>query len=231
MINTPLFLQMKKYNSLKRQIFFEIYSLIGRKFLKKRSHIPTIQEPVLLDLGAGNNFTQNWIHADFFNINNPFKHCLKKKLKSKKPDVQLDLRYPLLCPDNSVDGVYTCHTLEHLLPLDAINLINEIFRILKPNKWLRIIIPDISIAIDYYLHKNNNHDYNSGCEAIMGFTQNWGHLSSWDEEFLSQILYNSGFKNIKKVEYGSEGSDKRLIKDPESRKKVSLVMEAQNPNI
>lgn len=231
MINTSLFFEMKKYNSIKSRIRYEICSWIGRNFLKNRSRIPLNHKPALLDLGAGKNITENWIHADFFIIKNPLKKLFKKSNNKPRAKVEIDLRYPLLCPDNSIDGVYTCHTLEHLLPLDAIQLIKEIYRILKPGKWLRIIVPDIKIAIDYYLNKNDNLDYNTGCEAIMGFTQNWGHISSWDEEFLSLILQKSGFHNTKKVKYATEGSDKRLIKDPENKKKVSLVMEAQKPDI
>jgi hypothetical protein len=38
-----------------------------------------------------------------------------------------------------------------------------------------------------------------------------------------------GFVNVRKVEFGIEGTDKRLIKEKEVRKHETLVMEAQKP--
>ena len=69
-----------------------------------------------------------------------------------------------------VDGVYSCHALEHLHPDDAINLLQEIYRILKPNSYLRIIVPDLEIAVNYYIGKNKDLEFNTGCEAISDFT-------------------------------------------------------------
>ena len=140
MKSNPIFLQMSHYHRLKNHLSFEIQSFIGRSFFKSRSIIPLTTKPTLLDLGVGNNFTKNWIHVDFFNFSNPFKKGTKA---SNKPEVQCDLRFPLQCPDNSIDGIFSSHTIEHLLPLDAINLINEIFRVLRSGGWARIIVPDI----------------------------------------------------------------------------------------
>lgn len=223
---------MKEYNSLKGMLLFEIRSWVGRNVYRNRSQISINNDSVLLDLGVGLNFTENWVHADFYSSLNPITRIFGKKDNvSRQPEVQLDLRYPLNCPSNSVDGVYTSHTIEHLLPHEAVNLLKEIFRVLKADRWLRIVVPDVRIVVDYYVGKNNRFEFSTGCEAIMHITQNWGHRSSWDEEFLSRILASVGFVNIKKVEYGIEGHDSRLIKESESRKFESLVMEAQKPNI
>lgn len=232
MENSQMFIQMKEYNTLKGKIIFEIFSWVGRKFFKNRSKIPLTPEPVLLDLGVGENYTDNWIHTDFFRFRNPIKVFLNSKSrKLRAPEVQLDLRYPLYCPDDSIDGVFTSHTIEHLFPNEAIKLLSEIYRVLKPNNWLRIIVPDLKIAVEFYSGKNQKFNYKTGCEAIMHVTQNSGHRSAWDEEFLSQVLKNVGFINIKKVDYGIGGQDKRLIKEREIRKFESLVIEAQKPDI
>jgi hypothetical protein len=44
---------------------------------------------------------------------------------------------------------------------------------------------------------------------------------------LTKALEITGFKNIRRVEFGKEGTDTRLIHEEESRKKWSIVMEAQ----
>lgn len=38
-----------------------------------------------------------------------------------------------------------------------------------------------------------------------------------------------GFVNVRKVEFGKEGSDKRLIKEEDVRRSETLVIEAQKP--
>jgi len=144
--------------------------------------------------------------------------------------VETDFRYPLNCPDNIADGVYSGHTLEHLYPNHAYQLLSEIYRILKPSCYLRINVPDLGKAVDYYNGKNQLFNYKFKAEAISNFTQNWGHHSAWDAELLSEALELQGFINIRQVEFGVEGTDTRLIKEEEVRKKQSLVIEAQKPN-
>jgi predicted SAM-dependent methyltransferase len=210
----------------KFQVYFEIISWIGRHFFKSRSKIIAVNSPLLLDLGAGDNLINGWIHVDFYHINLNFWRG-KKQL----PEIQTDLRYPLNCLSNIVDGVYSGHTLEHLYPKNSLQLLNEIYRILKPKCWLRINVPDLKILVDYYNHKIEvpEFTYQYKAEAIGNYTQNWGHHSIWDEELLTKALENAGFINIRKVEFGKEGTDKRLIKEEEVRKFETLVLEAQKP--
>lgn len=210
------------------QLLFEINSWIGRKLFKKTSRIAPVKQPLLLDLGVGANYKDGWTHVDFYR--GRIRKFWKHQPKSRRPEIETDLRYPLNCPDNIVDGVYSGHTLEHLYPNHAYNLLKEIFRILKPGCWLRINVPDLKSAIDFYNGKTERSDYKYRAEAIGNLTQNWGHHSVWDEELLSAALELQGFINIRKVEFGIEGTDKRLMKEQEVRKPGTLVIEAQKPN-
>ena len=213
---------------LKGQLVFEIKSWYGRIFLRNRSKIRILNEPVLMDVGAGTNYREGWIHVDFFLIRNPFK--LHKGKSKKTPEVQMDLRFPFKCTDAQIDGIYSSHTLEHFSYAEANQLLKEFFRMLKPGGWLRLIVPDLETYIEFYLGKNNDLPYKSGCEAIASLTQEWGHKSVWDYARLSKQLESQGFSEVKKLEYGLEGTDKRLIKDLASRKEESLVIEAQKPH-
>ena len=76
------------------------------------------------------------MNADFFQYK-----FLRKFLKKVFHDVdihnsfvdwELDLRYNLNCKDNHFDGIFLEHVLEHLNIIDAINLLKEVNRILKP---------------------------------------------------------------------------------------------------
>jgi SAM-dependent methyltransferase len=230
-MDPQLISQMSHFNSFKGRIVFEISSWIGRKFCSNRSKIPLTKQPVLLDLGVGDNYVEGWTHADFFSCPrylNPLKYLYQWKNRSGRlPEVELDLRFPINCPDSVIDGVYSSHTIEHLLPENAINLLREIYRILKPKKYLRIIVPDLEVAVNYYLENRENGNSKTGCEAIIGCTQNWGHISAWDEKLLTSVLKDIGFSNINRVDYGVGGQDTRLMKEGDTRELESLVIEAQ----
>ena len=212
--------------SFKKQLYFELISWLGRHFRKNKSKIKLQTTPLLLDLGVGENYKEGWIHVDFYRLH--FKFW--KKYINRKPDIETDLRYPLNCSDNIIDGIYSNHTLEHLYPDQAYQLLSEIYRILKSNSWLRIGVPDLKRYVDFYNGKTiPGFNYKFKAEAISNCTQNWGHHSAWDAELLLKALELIGFINIKEVEYGKEGEDKRLIKEQETRKFETLIIEAQKP--
>jgi predicted SAM-dependent methyltransferase len=214
----------------KNILIFEIKSLLGRLIFSNRSIIPLDNQPVLLDLGAGQNFTNGWVHVNFFTGLNPLKNLFNKK-KGRWAEVQMDLRYPINCPDNSVDGVYSSHTIEHLTIDDAKRMLCEIYRILKPGRYVRLIVPDLELYVKYYINQNDVFDFETGCEAIGSLTQRWGHKSVYDKIYLAKLLGETGFMCINKVEFGKEGKDKRLIKEKDAGKFESLVMEAQKPSL
>jgi len=226
------FLEIKE-PKLRNIILFELISWYGRKFQKiwKNNRYKKWITPVLIDFGCGNNIKQGWINADFFQL--PNIKFRRKKVKRRKLDFELDLRYPIGLPENHADGIYSGHTLEHLYPRQAVNFLTEVYRILKPGAWLRINVPDLACFVEFYkgiIPAEEFKVYNSGCEAICELTQDSGHHSVWDEQLLSSMLKNIGFTGIKRVEFGVEGTDKRLIKEEEIRKWSTLVVEAQKPD-
>jgi len=117
-------------------VLFELNSWIGRNIFKKKGRFIPTKEPFLIDIGVGSNYTDGWTHIDFYR--NRVRKFWKTRTKERYPEVETDLRFPLNCQDNIADGIYSGHTLEHLYPNHAYNLLNEIFRILKPGCWLRI---------------------------------------------------------------------------------------------
>jgi len=230
---------VEKYNMFNKQpfslmnlIYFEFRSWFGLHIQRQNTRInkKKFKEPKLLDLGVGGNYSEGWINADFFQ--SLHLRFWKKQKKKKRNELELDLRFPICCEDSAIDGIYSGHTLEHLTPFHAFNLLKEIIRILKPGCWLRINVPDLEKCVDFYIgNKPNNgfNIYNSGCECIHDLTQNSGHLSVWDKEMLGKTLSDIGFINIKVVRFGEEGTDKRLIKEEFVREWCTLVMEAQKP--
>jgi predicted SAM-dependent methyltransferase len=216
--------------SFKSLLFFELNGKIGKLFFKHKSNINKKKNlsPLLLDIGAGRHYTEGWVHLDFY-ITRLRKFW--KPYTGYRPDIEADLREPLNCDDNIVDGIYSGHTLEHLFPNHANQLLEECYRVLKPGAWLRINVPDLKRAIDFYNGDIELPHFKYKAEAMGHLTQNHGHASVWDEELLTNTLKAIGFVEVREVEFGEEGTDKRLIKEEAYRKDESLVVEARKPNI
>lgn len=81
---------------------------------------------MILDLGCGKKVRKGCIRVDFN--------------KRHKPDIIHDLnKFPYPFDKHSVDYIYLDNTLEHLD--NVIRVMEEIYRILKPNGEVKIIVP------------------------------------------------------------------------------------------
>ena len=211
--------------SIKDMIKFELKSIIGRYFL---STLPPKMkgDKQYLNLGSSSATVRGWVNADFF--------CLRPKarLKFKKQGVnwQLDLRYTLHCDDNYFDGIFSEHVIEHLHSAEVINLLKELFRVLKPGCWLRISVPNLKKYVNYYcgieVSPIFKGPWSCGAEAIQALTQRSGHQSVWDAELLCDCLKEVGFVEVKEMTFG-HGTNRELIKEQEAREWESLYMEGR----
>jgi SAM-dependent methyltransferase len=62
----------------------------------------------------------------------------------------MDITEGLPFPNGMVDAVYASHVLEHLYRDDAVRLLSECKRVLKPNGVIRLVLPDLkSMVVDY----------------------------------------------------------------------------------
>lgn len=100
----------------------------------RRGHRPPARS--LLNLGCGDRRHDDWVNADLMPV---------------AADVlAIDLRKPLPFPDGSFEGVYASHVLEHLAPIEALALLRECRRVLRPKGTVRVVVPDLErIARDY----------------------------------------------------------------------------------
>ena len=71
------------------------------------------------------------------------KNALEELDKQKLPKIYclhnnlLDLKIP----NNTFDSAYSFHTLEHIYSDDLNKVVNEFYRVLKPNAWILINVP------------------------------------------------------------------------------------------
>jgi len=151
--------------------------------------------------------------------------------------------------DNSVDNFYSSMTLEHT-QIDCIeNVLREIWRILKPDGRVRLVVPDISLAANWYINNDLQNFIKKGTpwkphsypSTILGYFLAWiissrpdmgpiraGHNMAFDFETMNWYLEKIGFKNIKRLTY-NEGSEEFENKDRKNYADYALYVEAQKP--
>jgi predicted SAM-dependent methyltransferase len=201
--------------SLKSFLKFEFSSWVSRNIYK--NIFPFKVSSDFLNLGCG---PRTFDLCD--NVDVPV-------LRRKKVDFHgLDLRYPLPIPENSYGGVFSEHTLEHLEPCEAIDLLREVFRILKPGGVARIIVP----SLDKYLPWLNSEEslraetpFEGNVHAIWHLTQHYSHKSVWDTKTLNSVLLQIGFRYCSVVNF-NEGHTVMKVFDSKNRAWESLYIEA-----
>jgi predicted SAM-dependent methyltransferase len=146
---------------------------------------------------------------------------VKSQLNVIFPDNVLygDVIKGLPIEDNSCDGVYCSHTLEHLALDDFRIALRNTLKILKPNGIFRCIVPDLAYSAKLYVEGLNKSDGNASMvfmnETMLGtdtrlrgmkgfinnFLGNSNHLWMWDEFSLARELKEAGFKNIRSCQF------------------------------
>lgn len=159
-------------------------------------------EPIAkLQLGCGPNRLPGWLNADII-----IEEC-------KKGAIYLDVGEHFPLPDESIDYVYSEHMIEHLNYAQAVNMLRECHRVLKPNGVIRISTPDLRFLLDLYQNpeKPENKSFikwsaegGAGGEirpvspvyVINKFHTTWGHKIIYDYDTLASLLKQNGFDHI-----------------------------------
>jgi predicted SAM-dependent methyltransferase len=139
----------------------------------------------------------------------------------------MDATKPWKCPDETWDGIFCEHVLEHMTYTNAVKLLAEARRTLKPGAWIRLVIPDLSIYVRNYMCNGAVLPYlGHPAIAMSSLTQSWGHASVWDGGLACEVLGMTGFREVTQASFGI-GRDHRLIKDQRDRSIDSLYVEAR----
>lgn len=94
------------------------------------------RDGLLINLGCGENTMQGWINIDY--------------QWNPKLEICWDITRVLPIPSNAFSGVFSEHCLEHFSRDQALQILNETFRILSPGGVVRIAVPDVETYIDAY---------------------------------------------------------------------------------
>ncbi len=130
--------------------------------------------------------------------------------------------------DESAEGVFCSHTLEHLSLNDCKVAIGNSYKMLKPGGRFRLIVPDLQTSATNYLESLKSKDidasinfmknvllgYEEKPKGLKGLLSNyWGnskHLWMWDEYSLTAELLNAGFVSVRKCGY-ADSEDKMFV--------------------
>jgi predicted SAM-dependent methyltransferase len=186
---------------------------------------PDVGEISLLNLGCGPHVFPGWVNADDY----AFKRGLRER--SFRPNWRLDITRPWRCLANHWDGVFTEHVLEHVSYSQAIFVLRECLRTLKPGAWLRISVPDLGAYVSLYEGRQSRPEFASFPHPAIGLsflTQMHLHRSVWDGGLMVRVLTELGFADARAVAFGV-GADPRLIRDDPDKAHESLYVEARKP--
>lgn len=198
--------------------FFKINSFI--LLLKSHRKITVKENTVKVNVGSGLNVVPGWINVDgnfnllFKRFPKPFLKLIYKFTGIKKwfelgyfvntlrsnYFIHHNIKYGLPFHDESVDYIYSSHLLEHLFKEDAWTLLNEMYRILRKNGIIRIVVPDLEYVVELYKQNKKEEalEYVFPNSKADDFSR---HRYMYDFEMLSSLLGKVGFHSIKKWEF------------------------------
>jgi predicted SAM-dependent methyltransferase len=198
-----------------------------------------------LNLGCGSQVPDGWINVDYsfgarFAKIPAFSYINDKvKLFNLDWDKRIfihDLTKTFPWPDNSVDIIYSSHTLEHFSKEDGAKFISECHRVLKPSGIIRIIVPDLKYCIHNYLcglipadeflkslgvlYINDSNKIKNRLGPLFQFP----HKCMYDTESLCKLLHSAGFEAHPKPPFESSIIDIQSI-ELEARTNNAVIVE------
>lgn len=167
----------------------------------------------MLHLGCGP------IH--FPNVNGSVEWINIDKEPSSACDICEDyLHLARLYKQSTIDGIYTCHSIEHLdYPAGVVQFFTQAFYVLQPGGTLRVVVPDLFKGIRAYIGSRDGfddifqiysprdgrwfyHKAESHAERFHFFMTAWEHRMVFDFQLLEMLMKDAGFAQIRRMEFG-----------------------------
>lgn len=176
--------------------------------------------------GAGLCGPQGWVNFDVSpSLRLQRIPLVGQFLKAFGPNFPKTIRYGdivrgLPIPDNSCDGIYCSHVLEHLSLDDFRTALQNTRRYLKDGARFRFVVPDLEHLARTYVddvdhdaalkfmraahlgHESRARDLFGRLRSAFG---NAAHLWMWDFKSISQELHDAGFASIRRAALGDSG--------------------------
>jgi len=201
----------------------------------------THKDIIKLNLGSGPSGIGGWLNYDWGVLPILSKLPLIRKIfvifgfidnnyDISWPKIRLvNILYKLPLGSESVNYIYCSHVLEHFEKYQAINILNECYRVLKKGGVMRIVLPDLKKLVAQY---NNAEEFNRkffGYDKDKKSLFNYfirGHRWMYDEKSIVGLLVNI-FDKINIVSWQSGACPNIRALDLKSHKDHSLYIEVK----
>jgi predicted SAM-dependent methyltransferase len=149
-----------------------------------------------VNLGCGYRPVKGWINVD--------------RARAEEVQVVWDLTTGLPFPDSSCTAIFSEHVIEHVTKEDAIKLIGECYRVLQDDGVLRMSTPDAELFLRSYAgdrkflaHPGFSQAIDTPVDRVNFMMREYSqHLWSYDEELLTLIFRQAGFKTVVRQRFG-----------------------------
>jgi len=118
-----------------------------------------------LNVGCGEKYHKDWVNIDQYSDNPNVYAC--------------NLLKGIPFSDNMFEAVYLSEVLEHFTKKDAAALIRELYRVLKTNGIIRIVVPNLEDIAKTYLEFLNKNLSNPTEESMANY--DWILLEMYDQ--------------------------------------------------
>jgi SAM-dependent methyltransferase len=195
--------------SLKRSATYALTPVARRR----AARLAKSGRPLLLHLGCGRTLLDGWVNIDLVGMH---------------PDLWWDLLKPLPWPDGSADAAFLQHVIEHFPLTDALRLLRETRRVLRPGGVARVSVPDFgrymkSYAGDGEFLREVRPNRPTPLLAAAEVAQTHGHRSAWDAETLTMALRTVGFDDVRECAFG----ESRLDPVPDGARRAAVTVYAE----
>lgn len=201
----------------------KVRNTIARVLRNRCFQLSRLPKSTYLNVGCGWNTPDGFINLDYE--------------WHTRVDLVWDLAKPLPFADNSMDGIYTEHCLEHVTHQVARFALSEFRRVLKPSASLRVIVPDAELYFGLYAQFKAGQapavpyqpdplpPETTPLMAMLPIFFDHQHRYGYDFETMALFLKQAGFQQIERASF-RQGKDALLLIDDEWRKVESLYVEA-----
>jgi SAM-dependent methyltransferase len=172
-----------------------------------------------LNWGCGGDPQPGWINSDI--------------KEGPGIDVACDIRDGLPLDDGSMDYAVSIHALPELAYPDLEPTLVELRRVLREDGVLRLGLPDLERAIRAYIERDTGYflvpddDVRSlGGKMIVQLTWYGYSRSMFTFDFIEELLYRAGFRNVVQCSYRETASGHPEIIELDNRERESLFVEA-----
>jgi len=202
-------------NNLRADLHRAILTLTRRRVISRYVATHATRK---LHIGCGPNLLDGWLNTDI-------SGRLAIRMNATR-------RFPF--EDNTFDYVFSEHMIEHIEYPEALFMLEECHRVLKPGGRIRVATPDLETLLRLYCAEptaNQRHYIEwstdkylpeaEGYRAAYVINQHMrglGHLFIFDEESLRTALEKTGFRDVVRWAPGESSDDalKRLERHGEA---------------